>query len=197
MSHHENPVELAAKSSRAQFAFWLYLMTDCVLFAALFATFAVLRGSTDGGPDGAELFSLPYVLIETMILLTSSFTCGLALIGMQRRSKLMLLGFLSLTFVLGAVFVGLELAEFNGLVAEDAGWQRSGFLSAYFTLVATHGLHITVGLLWLVVMIVRITQTGLNATTTRRMQLFSMFWHFLDVVWIFIFSMVYLWSGRI
>ena len=189
--------ELAAKSNRTQFGFWVYLMTDCVLFAALFATYAVLRKETNGGPAGVELFDLPYILIETMLLLTSSFTCGLALLCMQKRDKQLMLGFLALTFLLGAIFVGMEIAEFRGLIAEGASWRRSGFLSAYFTLVATHGLHISVGLLWLVVMMVRISQAGLGAVTARRMQLFSMFWHFLDVVWIFIFSIVYLWSGRL
>lgn len=194
MSHH---AEEAAKSNRLQFGFWLYLMTDCVLFASLFATYAVMRIQTNGGPTSSELFSMPFVLVETLLLLTSSFTCGLILLAMQRKDKRQVLSFMALTFVLGAAFVGMELYEFRELVHEGAGWQRSGFLSAYFALVATHGLHIVVGLLWLAVMAVRIAQKGFGAITTRRMALFSLFWHFLDVIWIFIFSIVYLWSGRL
>lgn len=194
MSHHANE---AIKSDRAQFGFWLYLMTDCVLFASLFATYAVMRQQTNGGPNGAELFNMPFVLVETLLLLCSSFTCGLILLAMQKRNKRQVLSFMAITFLLGAGFIGMELYEFRELVIEGAGWQRSGFLSSYFALVATHGLHIMVGLLWLAVMAVRIWRHGFGMVTTRRMQLFSMFWHFLDVVWIFIFSIVYLWSGRL
>jgi cytochrome o ubiquinol oxidase subunit III len=186
----------AAKTSRATFGFWLYLMTDCVLFAALFATYAVMRGQTNGGPTGSELFDLPFVLVETILLLASSFTCGLVLLAAQNRQQRQVLGFMALTLVLGLAFVGMELYEFRELAHEGAGWQRSGFLSSYFTLVGTHGLHILIGLLWLTVMMVRIARRGFGPVTSRRLQLFSMFWHFLDVVWIFIFSIVYLWSGR-
>jgi cytochrome o ubiquinol oxidase subunit III len=194
MSHYTNE---AAKSDRAQFGFWLYLMTDCVLFASLFAMYAVMRLQTADGPNAAELFSLPFVLVETMLLLLSSFTCGLILLAMQNRNKRQVLTFMAITFLLGAGFVGMELYEFRELVHEGASWQRSGFLSAYFALIATHGLHIVIGLIWLAVMAVRIARRGFGAVTTRRMQLFSMFWHFLDVIWIFIFSIVYLWSGRL
>lgn len=194
MSH---ATEQAASANRTVLGFWIYLMTDCVLFATLFATFAVMRGSLNGGPSGAELFDLPYVLIETMLLLTSSFTCGLAMIALQKGNKDLLIQMLILTFILGAAFVGLEVKEFHALAAEGNSWQRSGFLSSYFTLVATHGLHICVGLLWLGVMLVQITRKGLGGNTPKRLTLFSMFWHFLDVVWIFIFSIVYLWSGRL
>jgi len=189
--------ERAAGAQRTVLGFWIYLMTDCVLFATLFATYAVQRNSTNGGPGGAALFDLPYVLVETMLLLTSSFTCGLAVIALQRRNKQLLLRMLAVTFVLGLAFVGLEFNEFRYLVTEGNDWQRSGFLSAYFTLVATHGLHICVGLLWALVLGVQIWRRGLGGNTVKRMTLFSMFWHFLDVVWIFIFSVVYLWSGRL
>lgn len=189
--------EEAASANRTVLGFWIYLMTDCVLFATLFATYAVMRGNTDGGPSGASLFDLPYALVETILLLTSSFVCGLAMIALQRRNKKALLQLLFITFVLGAVFVGLEVNEFHKLAAEGNDWTRSGFLSSYFTLVATHGLHICVGLLWLGVLAVQIMRKGLNGSTPKRLTLFSMFWHFLDVVWIFIFSVVYLWSGLV
>ncbi len=188
--------DLAEETRRAddktQFGFWVYLMTDCVLFAVLFATFAVLRGNTFGGPSGANLFSLPNVLAETLLLLTSSFTCGLAMIATQRRDRQQALWWLGATFVLGAAFLGLELREFHQFALAGNGWQRSGFLGAFFTLVGTHGLHISVGLLWLVTNVVRLGRSGFGRTTVRRLQMFSLFWHFLDVIWIFIFSIVYL-----
>lgn len=184
--------EHRANDDKTLFGFWLYLMTDCVLFASLFATYAVLRGNTFGGPDGAAIFSLPNVLAETLILLTSSFTCGLAMVGAQQRNKRLTLVWLGATFVLGAAFLGMELHEFHQLAIDGNGWQRSGFLSAFFTLVGTHGLHITVGLLWLLVSMWRLVQHGFGRTTVRRLQMFSLFWHFLDVIWIFIFSIVYL-----
>lgn len=190
-------VEHAAAANRTVLGFWIYLMTDCVLFASLFATFAVMRGATNGGPSGAELFSLPYVLVETLLLLTSSFTCGLAMVALQRRNKNALIQLLFITFVLGAAFVGLEVTEFHKLAAEGHSWTSSGFLSSYFTLVATHGLHICAGLMWLTILVVQIIRHGLGGDVPKRLTMFSMFWHFLDVVWIFIFSVVYLWSGLV
>ncbi|MDB5169708.1 MAG: cyoC [Candidatus Saccharibacteria bacterium] len=187
----------SASANRTVLGFWIYLMTDCVLFATLFATFAVMRGSTNGGADGAQLFDLPYVMVETLLLLTSSFVCGLAMIALQRGKKDTVIQLLFITFVLGAVFVGLEVNEFHKLAAEGNGWARSGFLSSYFTLVATHGLHICVGLLWLSVLAWQIMRKGLGGNTPKRLTLFSMFWHFLDVIWIFIFSVVYLWGGLV
>lgn len=172
--------------------FWTYLMTDCILFAALFATFVVLRNNTFGGPPGGELFSLPFVLIETIILLTSSFTCGLGLLAARQAHKSRVVGLFAITFVLGLAFIGMELYEFGRLAAEGNTWQRSGFLSAFFTLVGTHGLHITAGLMWISVLIARIWRFGLTPHNLRNLALLSLFWHFLDVVWIFIFSIVYL-----
>ena len=172
--------------------FWIYLMTDLILFASLFATFAVLRTATAGGPSGAELFDLPFVLLETMILLTSSFTVGLAILGAARGYKKQTIFWLMVTFALGVAFLALELTEFNHLVAEGNGWDRSAFLSAFFTLVATHGLHIAIGLLWLGVMVYRLVRFKFKETDIKRLALFGLFWHFLDVVWIFIFSIVYL-----
>jgi len=172
--------------------FWVYLMTDCVLFASLFATYAVLRNNTFGGPTGAQLFSLPYVLAETLILLTSSYSCGLATLAVHRRKPNQVMFWFGLTFLLGAAFLGLELHEFIGLVHDGDSWRRSGFLSSYFTLVGTHGLHITVGLIWMGVMLTKVRRRGLTASNARKLALISMFWHFLDIIWIFIFSIVYL-----
>jgi len=183
---------IAEVNERTAFGFWLYLMTDCVLFASLFAVFAVLHGNTNGGPDAASLFSLPYALSETLILLTSSFVCGLSVIALQRRSKALLLTGLGVVFCLGAAFLTLEFREFHHLPAEGHSWRQSGFLSAFFTLVGTHGLHITAGLIWLVVVVRQFLAKGWTESIMRKLRLFSMFWHFLDVVWIFIFSVVYL-----
>lgn len=179
-------------SSKTIFGFWVYLMTDCVLFASLFATYAVLHNNTFGGPDARELFSMPFVLGETLILLTSSFTAGLALLAMHARRKSQVLSWLAVTFVLGIAFLFMEMSEFAQLVAEGNSWQRSGFLSAFFTLVATHGLHILTGLLWLLVVFVQILRNGFTSSSVQRLTLFSLFWHFLDLVWIFIFTIVYL-----
>ncbi len=183
------------RTDKTVFGFWVYLMTDLVLFASLFATYAVLHHNTFGGPTGAELFSLPYVLTETLILLTSSFTAGLAILAMHRADKRQVIIWLLVTFGLGLAFLGMELSEFSRLVADGNSWQRSGFLSAFFTLVATHGLHITVGLTWMGVMIYRVMTGGLVPTTMRRLTLLSLFWHFLDLIWIFIFTIVYLFGA--
>jgi cytochrome o ubiquinol oxidase subunit 3 len=177
---------------RSLLGFWIYLMTDCVLFASLFATFAVLHNNTFGGPAGSQLFSLPFVLIETLILLTSSFTCGLAMLAARQGKKQLVLGLFGLTFLLGVAFLTMELTEFHHLAAEGNSWRRSGFLSAFFTLVGTHGLHITAGLIWMAVMMVKVARKGLYGANLRRLTMLSMFWHFLDLVWIFIFTIVYL-----
>jgi cytochrome o ubiquinol oxidase subunit 3 len=179
-------------NDRTTFGFWAYLMTDCVLFATLFATYAVLHNSTFGGPAGKDLFSMPYVLIETLILLTSSFTCGLGILAARQGKKNLVLIFLAVTFLLGIVFLLMEANEFRRLVLDGNSWQRSGFLSAFFTLVGTHGLHITAGLMWLLVLRWQLSKRGLVTKTVRQLTLFSLFWHFLDVIWIFIFSIVYL-----
>lgn len=178
--------------SKTSLGFWIYLMTDCIVFASLFATYAVLRGNTFGGPTSGELFSLPFVLIETLILLASSFICGLALLAARRKDKKQALILLGATVLLGLTFVGMELNEFAHLVSEGNGWQRSAFLSAFFTLVGTHGLHITIGLIWASFLGIQIYARGLKNITIKRLFLFSLFWHFLDIVWIFIFTIVYL-----
>lgn len=178
--------------SRVTIGFWLYLMTDCVLFATLFATYAVLHSSTFGGPSGKDLFDLPFVLTETMLLLTSSFTAGLAVVAAKYGHKRYLLLALAITFLLGAAFLAMEITEFSHLASEGNSWTRSAFLSAFFTLVGTHGLHITAGLVWIGVITWQIIRHGLRPRTLRRLTLFSLFWHFLDVIWIFIFTIVYL-----
>lgn len=185
-------LEKQEKDNTSIFGFWVYLMTDCVLFATLFATFAVLRNNTYGGPPGSELFSLPYVLTETLLLLTSSFSCGLAMLAARRGDKHIVLSLLGVTFLLGAAFLAMEVTEFKHLAAEGNSWRRSGFLSSFFTLVGTHGLHISVGLLWMAISMFQIWRRNLGQATLRRLTMLSLFWHFLDIVWIFIFTIVYL-----
>lgn len=187
-------VERVAADNRTVLGFWIYLMTDCILFASLFAMYAVLRGNTNGGAGGRELFDMPYALAETIILLTSSFACGMMMVALQSQRKQAVQLWLVVTLLLGASFVGLELHEFQHLVTTGDSWRRSGFLSSYFVLVGTHGLHITVGLLWGVVLMWQLISRGFKGNITKRLTLFSMFWHFLDVIWIFIFSIVYLWG---
>lgn len=178
--------------SKSIFGFWVYLMTDCILFATLFATFAVLHNNTFGGPSAGELFSMPFVLTETVLLLVSSFTCGLAMLALRARQEKLVIWWFVVTFLLGAGFLAMELYEFSHLIHEGESWRRSGFLSAFFTLVGTHGLHITVGLLWIGVMLFRVRRDGITRANTRRLTMLSLFWHFLDIVWIFIFTFVYL-----
>ena len=188
----ELAVEEKSLLSRTSIGFWLYLMTDCLLFATLFATFAVLRDATAGGPAGRDIYEMPVVLTETFILLTSSFTCGLALIAMVQKNTRRILIALAVTFVLGAAFLFIEISEFIKLISEGHGPQASAFLSAFFTLVGTHGLHVFIGLLWLSILAFTIWQRGMTGKLTRQLTLFGLFWHFLDLVWIFVFTVVYL-----
>lgn len=188
----EESSEQTEQTSTKLLGFWIYLMTDCILFASLFATYIVLRDGVHGGPSNHELFDMPFVLAETLILLTSSFTCGLLLLAVKSGRKQLALGGLLATFLLGLAFLALELTEFVSLANEGHGWQASAFLSAFFTLVGTHGLHIAIGLLWIVVMAWQIIRRGLSQAIRRRLLLFGLFWHFLDIIWIFIFTIVYL-----
>ncbi|WP_410016195.1 cytochrome o ubiquinol oxidase subunit III [Sodalis sp. C49] len=174
------------------FGFWIYLMSDCILFATLFATYAVLVNSTAGGPSGKEIFELPFVLVETFCLLFSSITYGMAILAMNQGNKSRVNAWLGLTFLFGLAFIGMELYEFHHLIAEGNGPDRSGFLSGFFTLVATHGLHVTSGLIWMAVMMVQVAKRGLTATNQTRLMCLSLFWHFLDVIWICVFTVVYL-----
>ncbi|GGF05464.1 cytochrome o ubiquinol oxidase subunit III [Aliidongia dinghuensis] len=178
--------------SKTVLGFWIYLMSDCLIFSVLFATFGVLSANTAGGPSGRELFDLPYVGGETLLLLISSFTFGLAVLAMQAGRQGQVIAWLAVTFLFGAGFIGMEVQEFIHLVDEGAGPGRSAFLSAYFTLVGTHGLHVTAGLLWLAVMMHQVMRFGLDGVVRRRVACLSLFWHFLDLIWICVFSFVYL-----
>ncbi len=172
--------------------FWIYLMSDCILFASLFASFAVLRDATAGGPTGRDIFSLPYVAVETACLLVSSFTYGMAMISAGQGQKAWVLRWLGLTLLLGLSFVGMEVHEFIKLIGEGSGPERSGFLSAFFTLVGTHGLHVTSGMIWMGVLIAHVLRRGLTDANRTRLMCLSLFWHFLDIVWIGVFTVVYL-----
>jgi cytochrome o ubiquinol oxidase subunit III len=185
----EHPHDAA---STAQLGFWIYLMSDCLLFAGLFATYSVLHVRTAGGPAPRGLFDLPYVLTETVFLLVSSFTCGLATLSVERRSRGATLGWLAVTFALGLAFLGLEVHEFAHLVADQAGPDRSAFLSSFFTLVATHGLHVTCGLVWMAIMMVLVVKKGFTPAVESRLACLSLFWHFLDIIWVGVFTLVYL-----
>lgn len=185
-------IEHTIQTSKTSLGFWLYLMTDLMLFGSLFATYIVLKPGTAGGPGPQELFDLPYVFIETLLLLLSSFACGLALLYAYAKNKTATIVWLSITGALGLAFLAMEIHEFSALIHEGHSWTQSGFLSGYFGLVGTHGLHITIGLLWLVSTIAYLLYKPMNMRFLQRLTLFSMFWHFLDIVWICIFTIVYL-----
>jgi len=182
----------ASKRIIVGYGFWIFLLSDIVMFAAFFAAYAVLSGNTAGGPSGRDLFDLPNVAIVTGCLLLSSFTCGVASIGASARSPAIYFGGMAVTFVLGAAFLGIEIQEFVGMVAEGAGPTKSAFLSAFFTLVGCHGVHITLGLLWLLTMMAQVLAKGFRADILRRVLCFSLFWHALDIVWVALFTVVYL-----
>ena len=189
-THAESHEEAA--NDRVMFGFWVYLMTDLLMFAVLFAVYAVLHANTLGGPTGRDLFSLPLVLAETLILLTSSFTCGVGMIAARSGNKKQVLNWFGTTFVLGLIFLGLELKEFTELIHEGHTISSNAFFSSFFTLVGTHGIHIISGLLWMAIILIYITKRGLTKHIVRKLMLLSLFWHFLDIVWIFIFTFVYL-----
>src|SRR6266702_4743001 len=172
--------------------FWIYLMSDCLLFAALFAGYSVLGREFAGGPTGKELFDLSYVLVETLCLLASSFTYGMVMVALKAGNRGQVIGFLLLTFMLGLCFVGMEVKEFARMIGEGAGPGRSAFLSAFFTLVGTHGLHVTSGLIWMAVMLVQASLRRFDNVLPVRLTCLSLFWHFLDIIWIGVFTIVYL-----
>ncbi len=178
--------------SKNVFGFWIYIMTDCILFASLFAVYAVLHTHTFGGPHAKDLFSLSFVLKETLLLLTSSFTFGLAMLARNSSSRSHVTAWMWVTFILGSCFIAMEIYEFHNLYLEGHTWSKSAFLSSFFTLVATHGIHVTIGLIWMITIIFQINIHGITPVTKTKLTCLGLFWHFLDIVWIFVFSVVYL-----
>ncbi|XOK63666.1 cytochrome o ubiquinol oxidase subunit III [Paenibacillus elgii] len=190
--HHDHP----DLEEMRTFGFWIYLMTDVIIFGTLFATYIVLQGNRNGGPGPAELFQLGGIIASTFILLTSSYTSGLAVLAMHKGKLKALMGWLGVTVLLGAAFIVLEVNEFIHLVHEGATISTSAFLSAFFTLVGTHGLHVSLGLVWMIALIIQLAKHGITPVTKRKVNVISLFWHFLDVVWIFVFTLVYLMGVR-
>lgn len=184
-AHHDS-------GAQTVLGFWLYLMTDCILFATAFAGFAVLHRNIATGPMAKEIFDLPYVIVETAALLLSSITYGFAMIAGYKGNKKATLAWLALTFAFGATFIGMELNEFHHMIEEGHGPQVSAFLSAFFGLVGLHGLHVTAGLIWMAVLMIETVKTGLTSRLMTRLSCLSLFWHFLDIVWICVFTVVYL-----
>jgi cytochrome o ubiquinol oxidase subunit 3 len=184
--------DLESKRIIVGYGFWIFLLSDIVMFSAFFAAYAVLEGHTAGGPNGRALFHLDNVALETMCLLASSFTCGLASIGARRRNDIWFYSALTATFVLGAAFLGIELHEFASMIAVGAGPERSAFLSAFFSLVGCHGMHVSIGLLWLLTMMAQVYAKGYRPDILRRLLCFSLFWHALDIIWVGLFTVVYL-----
>ncbi len=185
-------LEPASKRIIAGYGFWIFLLSDIIMFAAFFAAYAVLSQATAGGPSGKDLFDLTNTAIETGCLLLSSLTCGLASIGLRAKDGRWYYGAMAATFVLGAVFILLEVREFAAMIEAGNGPDRSAFLSAFFALVGLHGLHVTAGLLWLLTMVAQVWAKGYRADIGRRVMCFSLFWHALDIVWVALFSVVYL-----
>jgi len=176
----------------AGFGFWLFILSDVIIFACLFATYSVLSGSTAGGPSAAELFDKRHVFLETLCLLASSVTCGFGFLAVQRTDSRGMYRWMAITFLLGACFLTMEGREFAAMVAANAGPSRSAFLSGFFTLVGTHGLHVSLGLAWLIVMLLQVATLGFRPMVSRRFFCFTLFWHALDIVWIGVFTIVYL-----
>ena len=186
---HADP---ASKRIIVGYGFWIFLLSDIVMFSAFFATYAVLSRETAGGPSGKDLFDLHNVAIETACLLLSSFTCGLAAIGARAHNGLLYYGGMAATCVLGLGFLRIEIHEFAGMIGQGAGPTRSAFLSAFFTLVGCHGVHVTLGTLWLLTMVAQVFAKGYRADILRRVLCFALFWHTLDIIWVAIFTVVYL-----
>ena len=186
----------APKCIVVAYGFWIFILSDMIMFSALFAAYAVLSGNTAGGPSGAELFNLRNVFIETMCLLLSSYTCGIGVLSAERGQPTLFLVFAIFTFALGAAFLFIEATEFAGMVAKGAGPSRSAFLSSFFTLVGTHGVHVASGLVALVYLVAQVLVHGLQAAVLRRLLCWSLFWHALDIVWVGVFTLVYLMGGH-
>lgn len=204
MSHSKTAVQATMNQAEAAheehvdmeeirtFGFWIYLMTDIIIFGVLFATYIVLRHNYDGGPTPKDLIEINGIIVSTFILLTSSYTSGLAVLSMNKGNKNGLIGWLSVTALLGASFLFLEISEFNHLVSVGASIGTSAYWSSFFTLVGTHGIHIAIGLIWMIGLILQIRKRGITPVTKRKVNVISLFWHFLDVVWIFVLTLVYL-----
>ena len=191
LTHDElSPAE--DSDDRTMFGFWLYIMTDLLMFAVLFAVFAVLRDSTEGGPGAADLLSMDLALLNTFLLLTSSFTIGIGMIAAWQKKKGQVMLWFGMTFLLGLAFLGIEVFEFYELIHAGHTMQENAFLSSFFILLGSHGLHILSGLIWMAAILIYVSKRGLNRSNVRKLALLSLFWHFLDIVWIFIFSVVYL-----
>jgi cytochrome o ubiquinol oxidase subunit III len=186
----------APKRIVVAYGFWIFILSDMIIFSALFAAYAVLSGNTAGGPTGAELFNLRNVFIETTCLLLSSYTCGIGVLSAERGQPTLFLAFAIFTFALGAAFLFIEVTEFAGMAAKGAGPSRSAFLSSFFTLVGTHGVHVASGLVALVYLVAQVLVHGLQAAVLRRLLCWSLFWHALDIVWVGVFTLVYLMGGH-
>jgi cytochrome o ubiquinol oxidase subunit 3 len=187
----------APKRIVVAYGFWIFILSDMIMFSALFAAYAVLSGNTAGGPTGAELFNLRNVFIETMCLLLSSYTCGIGVLSAERGQPTLFLVFAIFTFALGAAFLVIEATEFARMVQMGAGPSRSAFLSSFFTLVGTHGVHVASGLVALVYLVAQVIVNGLRPTVLRRLLCWSLFWHALDIVWVGVFTLVYLMGGHL
>lgn len=185
IAHHDS-------ESNDIFGFWLYILSDCILFATLFSTFAVLHNSVFGGPSIKDLTNIHSIFIETMVLLISSFTYGLAILNLYKNESKKVMTWLSITFLFGLTFVFLELSEFIHLTLDGNNWQTSAALSAFFTLVGTHGLHVIIGLIWMLVMLLQLSVFGITPVMSKRLTYLGLFWTFLDIIWIFVFTVVYL-----
>ncbi|MBM7646678.1 cytochrome aa3-600 menaquinol oxidase subunit 3 [Scopulibacillus daqui] len=197
VTNHNNkpyePLEYSTEEGSLRiFGFWLFLAADMVLFACLFATYLMYIHHTAGGPSSKELFEVKDFMIETVDLLVSSFTCGLATLEMRRGNKKATIAWLIVTLILGLVFIGFEVKEFTGMVQEGATLQTSAFLTSFFILVGTHGCHVSIGILWMLCIIAQLATRGINAQTARKVFIIGLYWHFLDVIWIFLFTAVYL-----
>jgi len=187
----------APKRIVVAYGFWIFILSDIIMFSALFATYAVLSGNTAGGPTGADLFNLRNVFIETMCLLLSSYTCGIGVLSAERGRPTLFVVFAIFTFALGAAFLFIEATELAGMVAKGAGPSRSAFLSSFFTLVGTHGVHVASGLVALVYLVAQVIVHGLQPAVLRRLLCWSLFWHALDIVWVGVFTLVYLMGGQL
>jgi cytochrome o ubiquinol oxidase subunit III len=194
--HHENyPDPHHDTYSKTVFGFWIYLLTDFMLFAALFATYAVLSSSTFGGPSARELFDRSFVFYQTLILLTCSLTSGLASAAAHRKEIMWSTVYFGATFVLGLVFLGMEIGDFHRLSQGGNGWNQSAFLSSFYTLLGTHAIHIIFALLWIPILLVPLWRDGITVMCLRRIACLKMFWQFLNIIWVFIFTIVYLLGG--